>query len=123
MEVIQFSTGHGPFPCFLQRLNLYHTNRCACGEVDDPLHFATSCPLTVSSDMTKPSEHLIKHWWKSTLSNRYSKSKIIQVVNFLTDKEVLFKLDPGIDSNFSDSDSDIEVDIPPVTRRSQRVCL
>ncbi|GBM93091.1 hypothetical protein AVEN_204588-1 [Araneus ventricosus] len=34
-EVIQFATGHGPFPCFLKRFNLYHTNRCACGELGD----------------------------------------------------------------------------------------
>ncbi|GBM56404.1 hypothetical protein AVEN_4446-1 [Araneus ventricosus] len=119
MEVIQFSTGHGPFLCFLKMFNLYHTNRCACGEVDDPLHFTTSCPLTVSFHMTKPSDHLTKHWGKSRLSNKHSRSKIIQLVNFLTDREVLFKLDPRIDSNFSYSDSDIEVVTPALTRHSQ----
>ncbi|GBM10151.1 hypothetical protein AVEN_258754-1 [Araneus ventricosus] len=63
--------------------------------------------------MTKPSDGLTERWWKSCLSNKYSRSKITQRVNFLTDNEVLYKLDPGIDSNFSDSDSDIEVAIPP----------
>ncbi|GBL74083.1 hypothetical protein AVEN_45393-1 [Araneus ventricosus] len=97
-------------------------NRFACGEVGESLHFATSCPLTVSSHMTKPSDHLTEHWWKSCLSNKYSRSKIIQLVlpimllivipTTLTDNEGLFKLDRGIESNFSDSDSDIEVAIP-----------
>ncbi|GBN14819.1 hypothetical protein AVEN_161432-1 [Araneus ventricosus] len=66
-------------------------------------HFATSCPLTACLHMTQPSVHLTEHWWASCHSNKYSRSKIIQRVNFLTDNEVFFKLDPGIDSNFSDS--------------------
>ncbi|GBO05900.1 hypothetical protein AVEN_181823-1 [Araneus ventricosus] len=116
---------HWPWtlPCFFNRSNLYHTNRCACGEVGDPLHFATSCPMTVSFHMTKPCGHLIDHWWKRCPTNKTSRSKIIQLVNFLTDKEVFFKLDPGIDSNFSDSDSDLEVATSPVTRHTQRICL
>ncbi|GBM67205.1 hypothetical protein AVEN_160801-1 [Araneus ventricosus] len=103
--------------------NLYHTNCCACGEVGDPLHFATSCLLTVSFHMTKLSDNLTEHWWKGCLSNKNSRSKIVQLVNFLTDKEVLFKLDSGIDSDFSNSDSGIEVAVSPVTRHFQRVCL
>ncbi|GBM19460.1 hypothetical protein AVEN_259364-1 [Araneus ventricosus] len=47
-----------PFPASLKRFNLCHTNLCACGEVGDLLHFATSCPLTVCFHMTKPSYHL-----------------------------------------------------------------
>ncbi|GBO30192.1 hypothetical protein AVEN_97304-1 [Araneus ventricosus] len=33
------------------------------------LHFATSCPLTVSVSfhMKKPSDHLTEHWWKLPL--------------------------------------------------------
>ncbi|GBN71938.1 hypothetical protein AVEN_207590-1 [Araneus ventricosus] len=102
---VQFATGHGLVPCFLKRFNLYHKNRSACGEVGDSLHFATSCPLTISFHMTKPSDHFTKHWWKSCFSNKHSRSKIIQLVNFPTNKEVLFKLDPGIDSNFDDPKS------------------
>ncbi|GBN34813.1 hypothetical protein AVEN_80783-1 [Araneus ventricosus] len=107
----------------VKKFNLYHTNLCACGEVGDALHFATSCLLTISFHMKKPSDHLTKHWWKNCLSNKNSRSKIVQLVNFLTDKEVLFKMDAGIDSNFSGSDSDVEVAIPLATRHSQRVCL
>ncbi|GBL97681.1 hypothetical protein AVEN_248635-1 [Araneus ventricosus] len=77
-EVFQFATGHEPFPCFLKRFNLYRTNRW---ELGDPLHFATSCPFNISFHMTKPNDHLTKHWWKNCLSNKYSRSKIIQLVN------------------------------------------
>ncbi|GBL94163.1 hypothetical protein AVEN_163493-1 [Araneus ventricosus] len=104
-----------PFPASLIG-SISITYRCASIEVGDPLHFATSCPLTVSFHMTKPSDHLTKRWWKSCLSNNYSSTKIIQLVNFLTDKEFLFKLGPGNHSNFSDSDSDIEFE--KVTRHS-----
>ncbi|GBM74862.1 hypothetical protein AVEN_205002-1 [Araneus ventricosus] len=109
-QVFQFATGHGPFPCFLKKFYRYHTNRCACGEVGDPRQVFTSCPLTFSFHIRN---NLTGLWWKNCFSNKYSRSKIIQLVSFLSDSEVLFKLDTGIDSNFSDSDSDIEVAIPP----------
>ncbi|GBO34633.1 hypothetical protein AVEN_186939-1 [Araneus ventricosus] len=86
-EVIQFATGHGPFPCFFKRFNLYHRNHCDSREVGDPRHFATTCGLTVFH-MLKPSDHLTEQCWKSCLSNKYSRSKIIQLVNFLTNNEV-----------------------------------
>ncbi|GBM24007.1 hypothetical protein AVEN_274420-1 [Araneus ventricosus] len=117
-EVINFVTGHAPFPCFLKRFNLYRTNHCACGVVGDPLHFATDCPLIVSFYMTKPSDHLTEHWWKSCLSNKYSRSKIIQLVNFLTDKGVWFKLDTGIHSNFQAVTRTLRSISAPVTRHS-----
>ncbi|GBN80055.1 hypothetical protein AVEN_106167-1 [Araneus ventricosus] len=88
-EVIQFATGHGPFPWF----NLYHTNRCDSREVGDPRHFATSCALTVFH-MLKPSDYLTEQCRKSCLSNKYSRFKIIQLENFLTDNEVLFYIGP-----------------------------
>ncbi|GBN68825.1 hypothetical protein AVEN_162709-1 [Araneus ventricosus] len=107
-----------PFPSSLKR-SIYITQIIV--RVGKWATLCTSCPLTISFNLTKPSDHLTEHWWKSCLSNKHSRSKIIQIVNFLTDKEILFKFDNGIESNFSDSDSDIEVAIPPVTRHSQQV--
>ncbi|GBM84842.1 hypothetical protein AVEN_95670-1 [Araneus ventricosus] len=42
-EVIQFATGHGPFPCFLKRFNLYHTIVAPVGKC------ATLCTLLLST--------------------------------------------------------------------------
>ncbi|GBM59643.1 hypothetical protein AVEN_60383-1 [Araneus ventricosus] len=39
---------HGPFPSFLNRFHLSDSDSCACGEVGDNSHHATSCPLTLS---------------------------------------------------------------------------
>ncbi|GBO30641.1 hypothetical protein AVEN_89483-1, partial [Araneus ventricosus] len=38
---------HGQFPSF-NRFHLSNSDSCACGEVGDPIHYATSCPLTLS---------------------------------------------------------------------------
>ncbi|GBN37803.1 hypothetical protein AVEN_102207-1 [Araneus ventricosus] len=57
-EEILFVTGHGPFPSFLNRFHLSDSDSCACGEVGDPIHYATSCPLTLSWHIRKPSTSL-----------------------------------------------------------------
>ncbi|GBM28287.1 hypothetical protein AVEN_233163-1 [Araneus ventricosus] len=92
-----------PFPCFRKRSNLYHTNRGPCREVGNPLLFATSCPLTVSFQ-TNENQVIIS---PNIGGKAASPTNTQYPVNFLTDNEAMFKLDPGIDSNFSDSDSDI----------------
>ncbi|GBM79556.1 hypothetical protein AVEN_77125-1 [Araneus ventricosus] len=46
-ESILFATGHGPFPSYLHRF---------------PLHFATSCHMTLSYHFTKPSAENIQYW-------------------------------------------------------------
>ncbi|GBN38214.1 hypothetical protein AVEN_76075-1 [Araneus ventricosus] len=37
---------HYPFPSYLYRFRLHHSDICACGKKGDPLHYETSCPLT-----------------------------------------------------------------------------
>ncbi|GBL63704.1 hypothetical protein AVEN_180692-1 [Araneus ventricosus] len=51
---IMFATGHFPFPAYLKRFSLRTTDYCGCGELGNPLHFATNCPLTRSFHLTKP---------------------------------------------------------------------
>ncbi|GBL96445.1 hypothetical protein AVEN_43754-1 [Araneus ventricosus] len=53
-EEILFVTGHWPFPSFLNRFHLSDSDSCACGEVGDAIHYATSCPLTLSWHIRKP---------------------------------------------------------------------
>ncbi|GBN16171.1 hypothetical protein AVEN_53762-1 [Araneus ventricosus] len=66
-ESILFSTDHGPFPSYLYRFQLHHSDICACREKGDPLHYATSCHMTLSHHFTKPSAENTQLWWKSLL--------------------------------------------------------
>ncbi|GBM43947.1 hypothetical protein AVEN_251646-1 [Araneus ventricosus] len=61
-ECIQFATGHGPFPSYLKRFGLHSTDYCGCGEIGNPLHYATRCPLTLSYHHKEPSPQFIVHW-------------------------------------------------------------
>ncbi|GBN06137.1 hypothetical protein AVEN_19594-1 [Araneus ventricosus] len=75
-ECIDFATGHGPFPSYLKRFGLHSTDYCACGEIGNPLHYATRCPLTLSYHHKEPSPQFIVHWWKSALSSKLSRRNI-----------------------------------------------
>ncbi|GBN03529.1 hypothetical protein AVEN_30829-1 [Araneus ventricosus] len=44
-----------PIPIIPYRFHLPESDSCACGEVGDPIHYATSCPLTLSWCIRKPS--------------------------------------------------------------------
>ncbi|GBL87682.1 hypothetical protein AVEN_81312-1 [Araneus ventricosus] len=57
-EEILFATRHGPFPSFLNRFHLSDSESCICREIGDPIHYVTSCPLTLSWLIRKPSTSL-----------------------------------------------------------------
>ncbi|GBM32077.1 hypothetical protein AVEN_150066-1 [Araneus ventricosus] len=67
---------HGPFPRYLKRFGLHSTDYCGCGEIGNPLHYATRCPLTLSYHHKEPSPQFIVHWWKSALSRKLSRRNI-----------------------------------------------
>ncbi|GBM42147.1 hypothetical protein AVEN_99064-1 [Araneus ventricosus] len=68
-EKILFVTGHGPFPSFLNCFHLSYGESCACGEVGDPTHYATSCPLTLSWRIRKPLTSLESLLYQRVLEN------------------------------------------------------
>ncbi|GBL72664.1 hypothetical protein AVEN_116317-1, partial [Araneus ventricosus] len=90
-ECIQFATGHGPFPSYLKRFGLHSTDYCGCGEIGNPLHYATRCPLTLSYHHKEPSPQFIVHWWKSALSRKLSRRNIDNLITFLATNEDLIK--------------------------------
>ncbi|GBM04087.1 hypothetical protein AVEN_247956-1 [Araneus ventricosus] len=47
-ELILFATGHGPFPSYLRRFTLHHSNLYPCEEVATPFHYTTTCFRTAS---------------------------------------------------------------------------
>ncbi|GBM57606.1 hypothetical protein AVEN_216353-1 [Araneus ventricosus] len=90
-ESILLAIGHGPFPSYLYRFRLHHSDICTCGEKGDPLHYATSCHMTLSYHFTKPSVENTQLWWKSVLSNKLSRIKISKLIYFLIENENLIK--------------------------------
>ncbi|GBM86004.1 hypothetical protein AVEN_147106-1 [Araneus ventricosus] len=87
MPEIMFVTGHGPIPTYLKWFNIRNSDSCGCGDQGNPLHYATSWPLTSSYYLTKPSADLEQLWWKRVLSNNISRAKIRQLIHFIAENE------------------------------------
>ncbi|GBO31966.1 hypothetical protein AVEN_167387-1 [Araneus ventricosus] len=111
-ESILFATSHGPFPSYLYRFRLHHSDICACWEKEDPLHYATSCHMTLSYHFTKPSAENTQLWWK--ISKKLSRINIAKLVSFLTENENFIKQTPDATSS-SDSDPDFSPTPRPQT--------
>ncbi|GBN10531.1 hypothetical protein AVEN_243440-1 [Araneus ventricosus] len=80
----------------------------------DPLHFSTSCHMTLSYYFTKPTAENTQLWWKSVLSNKLPRIKIAKFISFLTENENLIKQPPDAISS-SDSDPDFSPSPGPQT--------
>ncbi|GBM52990.1 hypothetical protein AVEN_217404-1 [Araneus ventricosus] len=79
-----------------------------------PLHYATSCHMTLSYHFTKPSAENTQLWWKSLLSNKLSRINIAKLVSFHTENENLIKQPPDA-TNSSDSGTDFSHSPRPQT--------
>ncbi|GBM76206.1 hypothetical protein AVEN_55042-1 [Araneus ventricosus] len=90
-ECTQFATGHGLFPSYLKRFCLHSTDYCGCGEIGNPLHYATRCPLTLSYHHKESSPQFIVNWWKSALSIKLSRQNTDNLITFLATNEDLIK--------------------------------
>ncbi|GBM03776.1 hypothetical protein AVEN_231262-1 [Araneus ventricosus] len=110
-ETLKTFAGHGPFPSYLYRFRLHHSDICACGEKGDPLHYVTSCHITLSYHFTKPSAENTQLWWKHLLLNKLSRIKIAKLISFLNENENLVKQSPD-----ATSPSDSDPDVPPSPR-------
>ncbi|GBL85367.1 hypothetical protein AVEN_34568-1 [Araneus ventricosus] len=91
-EEILFFTGHGPSPSFLNRFHLSDNDSCACGEIGDPIHYATSSPLSHSWRIRKPSTSLEILWYQRVLENPNSSKRIIKMIKFIRDNENTMRL-------------------------------
>ncbi|GBM40582.1 hypothetical protein AVEN_172209-1 [Araneus ventricosus] len=90
-ECIQFATIHGPFPSYLKRFDLHSTDYCVCGEIGNPLHNATRCPLALSYRHKGPRPQFIVYWWQSALSSKLSRRNIDNLITFLASNEDIIK--------------------------------
>ncbi|GBM31979.1 hypothetical protein AVEN_222313-1 [Araneus ventricosus] len=89
MPEIMFVTDHGPFPTYLKRFNIRSRDSCGCGNLRNPLHYATSCLFTTSYHLTKPSADLEPLWWKRVMNNNNSRAKIRKLIHFIAENETL----------------------------------
>ncbi|GBM43273.1 hypothetical protein AVEN_154592-1 [Araneus ventricosus] len=92
-DEILFVTGHGPFPSFLSRFHLSDSESFVCGELSDPIHYATSCPLTRSWRIRKPSASLENLWYRRVLENPNSRKRILNMIKFIIDHENIMRLE------------------------------
>ncbi|GBM03964.1 hypothetical protein AVEN_99169-1 [Araneus ventricosus] len=93
---IMFVTGHSPFPTYLKRFNnIRNSDSCGCGNLGNPLHYATSCLFTTSYHITKPSADLEPLWWKRVMNNNNSRAKIRNLIHFNAENETLFSPKDG----------------------------
>ncbi|GBM62090.1 hypothetical protein AVEN_182255-1 [Araneus ventricosus] len=86
---IMFGTGHGPFPTYFKRFKIRNSESCGCGNLGNPLHYATSCLFTTSYHLTKPSADLGLLWWKRVMNNNNSRAKIRKLIHFIAENETL----------------------------------
>ncbi|GBM79949.1 hypothetical protein AVEN_113365-1 [Araneus ventricosus] len=92
-EEILFVIGHGSFPSIPKRFHLSDSDSCACGEVGYPIHYATSCPLTLPWRIIKPSTSLERLWYQRVLVNPNSIKRIINTIKFIIDNENIIRLE------------------------------
>ncbi|GBM04571.1 hypothetical protein AVEN_93972-1 [Araneus ventricosus] len=75
LEEILFITGHGLYPSFLSLFHISDSESCTCGAVRDPLHYATSCPLSLAWHIMKPSTSLESLWYQRVPENPNSRKE------------------------------------------------
>ncbi|GBM05802.1 hypothetical protein AVEN_277-1 [Araneus ventricosus] len=95
---IMFVTGHGPFLTYLKGFYIRNSDSCGCDDLGNPLHYATSYPLTSLYHLTKPSADSEPIWWKRVLNNNIFRTKIRRVIHVIAENEaVLFPNDGNKD--------------------------
>ncbi|GBN70992.1 hypothetical protein AVEN_196767-1 [Araneus ventricosus] len=84
---------HWPWalPQLPQEIRLHSTDYCGCGEIGNPLHYATRCPLTLSYHDKEPRQQFVVHLWKSSLPRKLSRRNIDNLITFLATNEDLIK--------------------------------
>ncbi|GBM15887.1 hypothetical protein AVEN_258431-1 [Araneus ventricosus] len=81
---ILFVTGHEPFATYLKRFKIRNSDSCGCGNLGNPLHYATSCLFTSSYHLTKPSADLEPLGWKRVMNNNTYRAKIRKLIHSIT---------------------------------------
>ncbi|GBO30234.1 hypothetical protein AVEN_101540-1 [Araneus ventricosus] len=90
---VLFFTGHDPFPSYLHRFHLANSPLYRCGEIETPIHYATSCLLTTSWHMKLPKPSLEQECYRRVASNHLSLGRIRGITIHIHNYQVLFKPD------------------------------
>ncbi|GBM53094.1 hypothetical protein AVEN_182223-1 [Araneus ventricosus] len=82
--------GHGPFPTYLKRFKIRNIDSCGCGNLGNPLHYATICLFTTSYHITKLSSDLEALYLKRIMNNENSTAEVRKLIHFIVEKETIF---------------------------------
>ncbi|GBN09660.1 hypothetical protein AVEN_6504-1 [Araneus ventricosus] len=86
-QLTQFITAHGPFPEYLKRFGLHSNGSCVCEEIGSLIHYATECYVTASHLLTKTTLATTPSWYKFIVSYAGSIRKIVNLMDFLRERE------------------------------------
>jgi hypothetical protein len=78
-----FFSGHGPFPTHFLRFGISNNDKCLCGGVGSPLHYATECEKTSDFHLVKPLPQLEHEWFKRMERDGKAMETIKDLVKFL----------------------------------------
>ncbi|GBM22045.1 hypothetical protein AVEN_242711-1 [Araneus ventricosus] len=84
-----FVTGHRPFPSYPHRFNLRTHDNCSCGEIRDPMHYATKCRFTLSWHFQTPTVPLKLQRLKNIFTNNLSRTRLRLLMRFICDENNL----------------------------------
>ncbi|GBM39429.1 hypothetical protein AVEN_126314-1 [Araneus ventricosus] len=88
---VLFLIGLGPFPSYLHRFHLANYPLCSYGEIEIPIHYASSCLLTTSCRMKQPEPSLEQEWYRKVASNHLSRSRIRGIIKPIHNYQDLLK--------------------------------
>ncbi|XP_054724353.1 uncharacterized protein LOC129234384 [Uloborus diversus] len=86
-----FSTGHGPFPSYLNRFNIIDSPLCSCGEIGDSLHYIFDCPLTEAHHLRCPPGTSHQQRLKQALKLRHSTARLNAIFHSLSTEGYLYQ--------------------------------
>ncbi|GBM05243.1 hypothetical protein AVEN_181627-1 [Araneus ventricosus] len=92
----QFITGHEPFVTYLHRFGLCSHDRCVCGDIGDPNHIATDCPVTKPFNFIKPSAGNLSMWCENIVQNKRSLTRLMSIMKIFMKEGMISQIKKDI---------------------------
>ncbi|XP_035221692.1 uncharacterized protein LOC118194622 [Stegodyphus dumicola] len=80
--LVNYITGHGPFPSYFHRHGISNTDICVCGEDGTPDHYLFRCPLTDTMHLFMPTSN-ITAYHRLIIKHKGSINAICKIIKFI----------------------------------------
>ncbi|XP_035216584.1 uncharacterized protein LOC118190010 [Stegodyphus dumicola] len=80
--LVNYITGHGPFPSYFHRHGISNTDICVCGEDGTPDHYLFRCPLTNTMHLFMPTSN-ITAYHRLIIKHKGSINAICKIIKFI----------------------------------------